>query len=753
MTALGLYELRINGQRVGQNILAPEWTDYQTRIQYQTYDVTDLLHEGENVICAILGEGWYAGRMGLYGSIRTYGDHLGLLAQLEAKFADGKRYTVVTDSSWKGTLEGPVRGSDIIFGEIYDARREIPGWDRAGFDDSTWQPVEVLPKPKVRLVAQPNEPIRVMEELAPVSVKEPTPGVVVYDLGQNMVGWCSIRARGPAGTVVKLRHAEVLNPDGTAYTENLRGPFQVNEFILQGEGVEEYTPRFTYHGFRYLEVSGLPTAGSGSLPSADDVTGHVFYSASPAAGTFECSSPMLNQLMKNIVWTQRGNMHSTPTDCPQRDERMGWMGDAQIFSQAACFNMNMAGFFTKWLQDVRDGQTEQGQYSDFSPNPRARKGEFVAAPAWADAGLIVPWRVYENYADKRLLERHYESAKRWVDYVQRNSTDFIWTDGRGNDYGDWLNGDTLILEDWPKKGADLSREQLATVFAAHSVDMLTRMARVLGHAGDARKYKRLFEDIKKAYDARYVGEDARNVEDNQTAYALALHFNLLPEEKRAASIEHLLRKIDDYNGHISTGIQATNRMMLELAGSGHTDVAYRLLTNRTIPSWGYMVDNGATTVWERWDGWVDGRGFQNAGMNSFNHYAIGAVAEWMYRCIAGINPDPAGPGFKRIAIHPRPGGGLSWAKATHDCIHGRIATHWQLEGERFTLDVTIPANTRATVVLPARESGHIAESGKPLSQAEGIEVLQTGEGRVDCEVSSGKYRFIVSPHAIDTDQP
>ena len=655
-TALGLYEISINGKRVGENVLAPEWTDYHTRVQYQTYDVTGHLKQGKNAIGAILGEGWYAGRVGLMNRFRVYGDRLALLAQIDVECEDGSRQTIVTDPTWKGTLNGPIRGGDIIHGEILDSRKEMPGWDRPGFNDDDWKSAEIVQTSDVPLVAQPNEPIRITQEITPLSVSEPKPNVFVYDLGQNIVGWCRVTANGSAGKKLTLRYAEVLNPDGTVYTENLRGPFQVDEWTLSGVRNCAFEPHFTYHGFRYLQIEGLDEPLPLKL-----IEGCAFHSSSPIVRTFECSNPSVNKLMENILWTQRGNMHSTPTDCPQRDERLGWMGDAQIFSQAACFNMNMAAFYTKWLQDIRDAQSEDGQYSDFSPNPLMPQDQFLAAPAWADAGVIVPWRMYENYADVRILERHYESMQRWVEYVQKNSKGYIWTDGRGNDYGDWLNADTLILENWPKKGGEISKEQIATAFSAHSTDLLSRIAAVLGKKDDAKRYAELFEKIRAAYVQKYFGADGKNIDDNQTAYALALHFNLLPKEQRRDAVNRILKKIDEYNGHISTGIQATNRMMLELANEGECAAAYRLLNNRTIPSWNYMIDNGATTIWERWDGWVKDRGFQSAGMNSFNHYALGAVSEWIVRNIAGVNPVIEEPAYGRVLIHPQPGGGLTYA--------------------------------------------------------------------------------------------
>ncbi|UCG57304.1 MAG: family 78 glycoside hydrolase catalytic domain [Phycisphaerales bacterium] len=737
VSALGVYELKINGRRVGDNILAPEWTDYHTRIQYQTYDITGLLCKGDNAVGAVIGDGWYAGLVGIAGRLH-YGPRLGLLLQLEIECEDGSRHTIVSGPSWRGTTNGPIVASDIIRGETHDARKQQPGWDRPGFDDSKWRPVERIAGVKARLVAQVNEPIRITESLRPVRLTEPRPGVYVYDLGQNMVGWCRLVARGKAGETIQLHHGEMLDSDGTVYTKNLRGDYQKVTYICRDESEAVIEPHFTYQGFRYVQVKGLSRK-----PSLSDLTGCVIHSASPVTGRFECSEPMLNQLMRNILWTQRGNLHSTPTDCPQRNERCGWMGDAQIFSQAACFNMNMAAFYAKWLRDIRDAQGEGGRFSDFSPNQLKDSGKFLAAPGWADAGVIIPWRAYVNYGDVRALEKHYEVAKRWVEYVRSQSPDLIWVKGRGNDYGDWLNGDWLDLEGWSREGADTPREIFATAFFAHSTELLCKMARVLGKSGQAEQYAVLAGRIKEAFNAKYVQADGTIESDTQSVYALALHFDLIPDDMRPLAVKHIVRLIDRYKGHLSTGIQATNRLMLELVREGRTDLAYRLLLNRSAPSWGYMVDQGATTIWERWDGWIEGRGFQDPGMNSFNHFAFGAVGEWIFRHIAGINPDPERPGYKHVIIHPCPGGGLTWARAEYDSIHGTIRSSWKMSDDLFALDVTVPPNTSATVHVPLVGRSKDKKGKVKLDSTDSAKYLRDEAGFSVFAVSAGSYTFTV----------
>jgi alpha-L-rhamnosidase len=665
-----------------------------------------------------------------------YGGHPRLLAQLEVELANGKTQRIVTDRSWRTTREGPIRASDILDGEAYDARREMPGWDRVGFDDRSWQTAEVATNIKTQLVAQPNEPIRVTAEITPVAVTEPKPGVYVFDIGQNMVGWCRLKAQGAAGTTIQLRHAEMLNDDGTVYTDNLRAAKQTDTFTLRGGGVETFEPHFTYHGFRYVEVTGLA-----SKPRLDSITGRAFRSAMTESGTFECSDPMLNKLWQNILWTQRDNMHSIPTDCPQRDERLGWMGDIQIFVGTGIFNMDMAAFFTKWLRDVRDAQADDGRFADFSPHPFGRNERFTGVPGWGDAGVVVPWRMWQSYGDKRVLAESFESAKRWVEFIRRNNPDLLWKNKRGNDYGDWLNADTLIYEGFPRKGGQVPKEVFATMMFAYATDLLSRMAAVLGKADEGKKYSMLFSDIKAAFNKAYVDADGHIQGDTQAGYSLALHFDLLPEKMREPAVKHMLEGIARYNGHMSTGFHSTYRMMLELTREGHNDIAYQLINHRTFPSWGYTIENGATTIWERWDGYVKGRGFQNKGMNSFNHYAIGAVGEWMYRVILGINNDDEHPGYEHFVIRPRPGGGLKWAKGSYDSIRGKIEVSWRIADGKSKLDITVPANTTATVYVPAKKAESVMESGKAGGRIEGIRFLRMEDGAAVFRVESGKYSF------------
>ncbi len=751
-SALGVYELRINGQRVGDAVLAPEFTDYHTRTQYQTYDITPMLRAGDNVIAAVLGDGWYAGGIGLAKALirkprNIYGAHPRFLAQLEIERAAGNVERIVTDKSWRVTRDGPIRSSDILNGETYDARKNMPGWDNISFNDGAWSPADVARDVRTRLVAQPNEPIRVTQDIIPVRITEPIPGVYVFDLGQNMVGWTRISAQGAPGTVISVVHAEMLNDDGTVYTDNLRGARQTDTYTLRGGAASEretFEPQFTYHGFRYAQVTGLS-----SRPRLTDLTGRQVNSALAAAGSFASSSPLITRLWQNVVWTQRDNMIGIPTDCPQRDERLGWMGDIQVFVGSSIFNSDMGAFFTKWMRDVRDAQTPDGRFPDFAPQPFQKtlaglnRGDFMGVPGWGDAGVVVPWRLWQQYGDKRQLAENYEPARRWIEFIRSHNPDLLWKSERGNDYGDWLNSDTMNDSTIPRKGGEVPKPVFATMMFAYATDLVSRMATELGKPDDARQYGALFNDIKAAFNKAYVTDDGHIEGNTQAGYALALHFDLLPDNKRAAAVRYMLAGIDTYQGHMSTGFHSTYRMMLELSRAGRSDVAYKLINNTTFPSWGYSIENGATTIWERWDGFVKGRGFQDKGMNSFNHYAIGAVAEWMYRVILGINNDDVHPGYEHFVLRPVPGGGLTWARGAYDAMRGKIESSWRIKGGTFTLDVTIPANTSADVYVPANGAQRVSESGVPASRARGVKFLRMEGGAAVFSVGSGKYSFVV----------
>jgi alpha-L-rhamnosidase len=717
VTALGLYEVHINGRRVGDHVLAPDWTDYRKRVRYQAYDVSALLKQGHNVVAAILANGWYSGHIGGGGN-RHYGNIPALLAQLEVTSSDGQSERIVTDASWK-TRPSPILSSDFMLGEDYDARLEIKGWDEANLDDRQWTVAVEQAEPDLSLDAQVMEPVRQICEIKPKSVAEPKSGCWVFDLGQNMVGVVRLKLSAPAGTRVTLRHAEMLNPDGTLYTKNLRSASSVDHYTCKGESGEVWQPRFTFHGFRYVEMTGLA-----AQPPRGAVTGLVIASDTSRAGEFACSDARIDQLQSNIQWGQRGNYLSVPTDCPQRDERLGWMGDAQVFIRTATYNADVAAFFSKWLVDVDDGQSPEGSFGDVNPNTGGRGG----APGWGDAGVICPWTLYEAYGDKRILERHLSAMIKWVEYLRLHSEGLIRSKDRGNDYGDWLS-----------IGADTPKELIGTAFFAYSTRLVAKACEALGRREEAVKYENLFQDIKAAFNQRYVAADGRIRGNTQTAFALALKFDLLPEDLRPKAAQYLEEDINAKGGHLSTGFLGVGYLLPVLTQSGKAGAAYRLLLQDTFPSWLFSVKHGATTVWERWDGWTPEKGFQNPGMNSFNHYSLGSCGEYLFGHVGGIRP--ASPGFKTILIEPAIQDGLTWARTHYDCIYGRIATFWQLKGRRLELEVVVPANTTATICVPAKDAVGVTESGRPAAEADGVRFVRQEKDTVLFEVGSGTYHF------------
>ena len=680
-TAHGVYVLSLNGKRVGDDHFAPGWTDYRKRMAYQTYDVTDLLQTGTNALGAALGDGWYAGYIGFDRKRDYYGSRPQFLAQIRLEYADGTAENVGTDALWQGAT-GPILFSDMLTGETYDARLAMPGWDTPGFDASAWQPVTLVESAgEARLVAQADPPIVKTEELAVRSVTQTAAGTFIFDLGQNMVGWARLKVQGAAGTLVRLRFAEILNTDGSLYVTNLRSAKTTDTYVCSGQGAETYEPHFTFHGFRYVEVTGYP-----GTPGPEAITGCVLHSDIPKTGSFECSSPLVNQLVSNIDWGQRGNFFSIPTDCPQRDERLGWLGDAQIFVRTAAGNRDVAAFFTKWMHDVVDAQSPEGGFPDVAPRLVDLSD---GAPAWGDAGVIVPWTIYQVYGDARILETNYAAMAHWIEFLRSVNTDHLWRNRRNNDFGDWLSID-----------ADTDKELLATAYFAYDAALMSKIAAVLGKPEDAARYDGLFREIKAAFNTAFVADDARLRGDTQTAYLLALHFNLLPEEKRAAAAKHLVADIEAKNWHLSTGFVGVGYLCPVLTEMGYAEVAYRLLLNETFPSWGYSIRHGATTIWERWDGWTADKGFQEPGMNSFNHYSLGSVGEWLQRYVAGIDTDPARPGYAHLLLRPRPSRRLSSVRAAFQSGSGRITSAWTLEGENFQWSVTVPPNVTATATLP-----------------------------------------------------
>jgi len=731
VTALGLYELELNGRRVGDWLFTPGWTSYNKRVQYQSYDITPLLRPGRNAAGAVLGDGWFRGRMGWFADKdrHVYGGQVALRAQIVITYTDGRVQVAGTGADWH-TATGPILRSEIYDGENYDARLERPGWSTAAYDDAGWKPVAVLGDERRNIVAQVGVPVRRINELKPIGVIRTPAGETVLDFGQNMVGWVRMRVSGEAGTTVTLRHAEVLDADGNFYVANLRTARQTDTYTLKGGDEEVFEPRFTFHGFRYVAVEGYP----GEV-TPEALTGIVIHSDMTPTGEFECSNPLLNQLRHNIVWGQKGNFVDVPTDCPQRDERLGWTGDAQAFARTAAFNYRVAGFMTKWLRDVAADQWANGAVPHVVPDVLRQAG----STGWGDAATIVPWVVYQCYGDKRVLEEQFESMKAWVGYgLAQAGDDLIW-DG-GFHYGDWLavKGQDANI---PNPVTNISL--ISTAFLAHSTRLTAQAARVLGKLDDAARYDQLFADIKAAFNREFVTPNGRIGPDTQTAYVLALQFDLLPDGLRAEAARRLAEDVRRRDNHLTTGFLGASHLPYALSENGYLDEAYALLHQETYPSWLYPVTKGATTIWERWDGLQPDGKFQDVGMNSFNHYAYGAIGDWLYRVVAGINS--AEPGYKRTIIRPRPGGKLTHARAAHETLYGRVESGWARGDGGLKVNVTIPPNTEAEVHLPAASAAAVTEGGKALGEAEGVSGVRQAEGEVVVTVGAGVYRFSIAP--------
>lgn len=687
VTALGVYEARLNGAVIGDHALAPGWTSYSHRLRYQTFDVTALLAEGPNMLGVMLGDGWYRGRLSFGGGRRNiYGDRLGLLAQLEVTYDDGTTERIVSDDSWRAA-RGPILASDIYDGETYDARLEIPGWDAPGFDDSAWAGVRFLERDLATLVAPVGPPVRRIEEVAPVALITSPSGRTIVDFGQNLVGWVRFSVSGPAGQTITLRHAEVLE-HGELGTRPLRHAAQTDRYTMRGEGVETWEPRFTFHGFRYIDLEGWP----GEL-ALSDLTAVVVHSDMERTGWFSCSDPLINRLHENVVWSMRGNFLDIPTDCPQRDERLGWTGDIQVFAPTATYLYDCAGFLQSWLADLAAEQlAADGIVPVVVPNVL---GPPFAAAAWGDAAAIVPWVIYQRFGDTAILAAQFESMRAWVDAVERlASATRLWD--QGFQFGDWL--DPAAPPDRPAD-ARTNAQIVATAYFARSAELVGYAAGVLGRVNEETHYLVLAADIREAFAREYVTPAGRLMSDATTAYGLALEFALLPD---AAQRRHAAERLADLvraNGYrISTGFVGTPLICDALANAGYYRSAYRLLLQRENPSWLYPVTMGATTIWERWDSMLPDGSINPGEMTSFNHYALGAVADWLHRVVGGLAP--AMPGYHRIEVCPRPGGGITQATARHRTPYGMVECSWALEADVFQLSLTVPPNSGASVTLP-----------------------------------------------------
>ena len=725
VTAHGFYELYINGKKAGDEVFTPGWTSYQKRLQYQVYDVTNLVKQGNNAIGAMLADGWYRGSLAWENNWGLGGKTLGLLCQLEITYTDGSSEKIITDNNWKGSQNGPVTVNGIYDGEDYDARKEMKGWSEYNFDDSKWQSVNEAAYTKNNLIGTQTVPVKKIQEIKPIKIFTTPKGEQVVDFGQNMVGWVKLKVKGAAGTTVTIHHAEVLDKFGNFYTDNLRAARATAKYTLKGDGEETYEPRFSFFGFRYIEVKDFP----GTL-TADNVTGVVVHSDMKPTGSFECSNALINQLQHNIQWGQKGNFVDVPTDCPQRDERLGWTGDAQAFCRTAAFNMDVAPFFTKWMKDIAADQDADGKVPFVIPDVLKNKS---TSAGWGDVATIAPWTMYNVYGDKRILETQYSSMKAYVEYIHKKSGDsYLWKGG--SVFGDWLFYKSMRQTE---NDGYTSPDMIATMFYAYSTKILAQAAAVLGKTEDEKFYNDLFEKVKAAFNKNYVTAEGRIASESQTSYVLALNFGLLSNDMQPKATQYLVDDIKGRGNHLSTGFLGTPYLCHVLTANGRTDVAYDLLMQETFPSWLYPVKMGATTIWERWDGQKTDSTFQDVGMNSFNHYAYGAIGDWMYRVSAGIEIGSAG--YKHILIQPHPTKKLSFAKAGFESSYGLISSGWETKDGKLIVRVTIPANTTATITLPVADMNKITEMGTQISTT--YKNISADGKNVMIEVGSGEYAF------------
>jgi alpha-L-rhamnosidase len=732
-TALGMYEIYINGKRVGDDLFTPGWTSYKKRLQYQTYDITNLLVNGANAVGAIVGAGWYKGDLaGWTGRRNVYGNRTALLAQILIRYADGREQLVITDETWKAS-DSPILYSEIYHGEIYDTRLEQSGWNLPNFDDGNWYPVDVLNWDMSTLIPQEGLPVRRQEIIKPISIVITPKGEKVIDFGQNLAGWVKFSVKGNLGDKVILKHAEVLDSEGNFYTENLRSAKQRIEYILKGDGVETFEPHFTFQGFRYVKIEEYP-----GEPSLENFSAVVIHSDMKRMGKFTCSNELLNQLYHNIVWGLKSNFIDVPTDCPQRDERLGWTGDAQVFIETSCFIMNTAPFFRKWLHDLKADQLENGGVPFVIPDVlggHLENDKLIqqdhSSSGWGDAAVICPWTIYQYYDDVNILKDQYESMKSWIEYIRANAKDGVIWDS-GFHFGDWL---ALDAKEGSYFGAT-PNDLVATAFYAYSTEILAKTAKILGNLSDYEEYLSIHDKIVKAFQDEFFTPSGRLAVRTQTAHVLVLMFNLVPDKYRARTIQTLIDLINENSGHLTTGFLGTPYICHVLSNNGKTKEAYSLLFKEDYPSWLYQVKKGATTVWEHWDGIKPDGSMWSADMNSFNHYAYGSIGSWLYREIAGLNVDPDMPGFKHIIIKPKPGGDLTYAEVEYLSAYGRIFASWSIRGGDMAVDIAVPPNTKAKIILPQASS----ETIKTI-KGENVK-FENCNDCAEAEIGSGVYRFI-----------
>ena len=733
MTSTGLYELRLNGQKVGHDKLTPGWTSYQKRIQYQTYDITNDLLSGKNAVGILLGEGWYKGNMTWFDKRNNYGEKVTALVQIQLQYTNGTRDTIVSDTSWKAA-DSPIRYSQIYHGETYNAQLEKAGWDMPDYDDSDWDVTQTVPMDYHALVAQDGAPVRVMDEIKPVGIIHTPKGETVVDMGQNMAGVVRFRVKGNRGDTIKLRHFEVLSDDGNVYLENLVIAKQTVEYTLSGDDAETFTPHFTYQGFRYIWLEAYPE------PELADFTGLVLYSDIATTGTFTCSNAMINQLQQNILWSQKGNFVDIPTDCPQRSERLGWTGDVQIFAPTATYNMDCDSFFSKWLYDLAADQKENGMVPWVIPDIMTEDeypkewlegtGDTIpTSAAWGDAAVIVPWTLYQAYGDKRILKRQYQSMKAWVDYIRRKSeNETIWN--TGFHFGDWAALDTNPSNRFGATSVDF----IATAYYSYSAKLLKRTAKLLGYNDDFDEYTQLYQRIVAAFRKEFITKTGRLADQTQTAHAVALLFDLVEKKDKQKTADRLAAMMKKNGYTLWAGFVGIPYLCFALSQNGHADTALKLLLQTECPSWLYQITKGSTTIWEYWN--------NDTFKASFNHYAYGSIGAWLYTVLGGITIDEDNPGYKHSILSPLLAADFDFVETGIQTGYGLLKSEWKRSGENIQMDITVPHNTTATVLLPDADASTVTESETALTEAtDGIMKLRTNSKGTELVLGSGNYTF------------
>ncbi|MDR1675458.1 MAG: glycoside hydrolase family 78 protein [Tannerella sp.] len=727
ISGLGLYEAFLNGVRIGEQVLSPTPTDYTKVVKYNTFDVTDRVTKGVNALGVTLGNGRFLGMRN--PGTRQFGFPK-MRTQLEITYADGTVQTVASDDTWKVTADGPIRANNEFDGEEYDARMELAGWTQAGYDDAGWTQAEPVEAPDGAMEAQLNRNIRVMETVKPAAIREIQPGVHILDMGQNMVGWLRMNVSGQKGAEVKLRFAEVVKPDGSLYLDNIRSALVTDRYILKGDGAESWEPSFTYHGFRFVEITGYP-----GTPTVNDFVGKVVYDEMEVTGQFETSNPTINQLYKNAYWGIRGNYRGMPTDCPQRDERMGWLGDRAIGSHGESFIFNNRALYAKWLDDIEQAQLENGSVPDVAPNYWQVYSDNMT---WPGAYLIIANMLYEQYGDRRPIVKHYASMKKWMDYMRTNYLkDSILVK---DTYGDWCMPPELpelIHSKDPARKTDGA--VLSTTFYYRMLKLLERFAGLLDKPDDAAAFAREADVIRDAFNEKYFNRETKQYSNNTvTANLLSLCYGMVAEADREGVFRNIVDKtVGEFDSHVSTGLVGIQWLMRGLSENGRADLALKIATNRTYPSWGFMIENGATTIWELWNG-----NTADPDMNSHNHVMLlGDLIVWFYEYLGGIKNSPAGVGFKQIEMKPYPVEGLDYVTASYHSAHGLIKSAWKKEGGRFSWEITVPCNSTATVYVPTSNRETVTESGAGIASAEGVRFIETRGAYAVYEIGSGDYRI------------